>query len=223
MASAVLVAVLATGVLAKAASGEGAQHLPFLTVGVFIASIEEGARIFTPVRLLPFEHPEAGGHEFPNALQLRGTEFEVLILLGEKAGLGLRATLERYPRQPDESWPYEEFSQPPLEALRYATVVRKEASTAPLPGLRVAAFHAGCPVGFIVDTRGLTLAERGMSRATTMGLDLTRAPFLDALRKSQPSPLSATTIVVYGARQSVPPPNKRMKLTKRGPREGVAW
>lgn len=37
------------------------------------------------------------------------------------------------------------------------------------------------PVSFIVDTRGLSLAERHMQKATTMGLDLTRAEFIAAL------------------------------------------
>jgi hypothetical protein len=42
----------------------------YLTFGIFIGKIEEGARIFTPVRLLPFGHPEALNHEFPTETQL---------------------------------------------------------------------------------------------------------------------------------------------------------
>jgi hypothetical protein len=38
---------------------EGKPIIPF---GIFLGSVEEGARIFTPVRLLPFEHPESKGH-----------------------------------------------------------------------------------------------------------------------------------------------------------------
>jgi hypothetical protein len=179
---------------------------PYLPVGVFIAPIEEGARIFTPVRLLPFDHPEALRHEFPNALQLRGSEFETLVLLGGHGGLGLAATLQRYPAQPDASWPYDGFSQPPLEALRKAAVVRRSDADAPLPGLKVVGFYNGALVAFIVDTRGLSLKARRMTRPSTMGLDITRAEFLAAVQKAA-AQLSAGegTIVVYGSNASMPP------------------
>ena len=59
----------------------------YATIGLFIAGIEEGARIFTPIRLLPFEHPESEGPEFPNALQLHESEYETLVWLGQQAGL----------------------------------------------------------------------------------------------------------------------------------------
>ena len=110
MRSILVTTVLLIGCLAGSGIGR-AEGRPFLPVGVFIAPIEEGARIFTPVRLLPFDHPEALGHEFPNALQLHGTEFDTLVLLGSHAGLGLAATLQRYPRQPDAAWPYPGFDQ----------------------------------------------------------------------------------------------------------------
>ena len=130
MRSMLVTTMLLVGCLAGSGIGR-AEGRPFLPVGVFIAPIEEGARIFTPVRLLPFDHPEAAGHEFPNALQLHGTEFDALVLLGRHAGLGLAATLQRYPRQPDAAWPYPGFDQPPLEALRNAAVVRRPMAEAP--------------------------------------------------------------------------------------------
>lgn len=71
---------------------ERSQPQP-LVFGVFIASIEEGARVFTPIRLLPFEHPDAFNHEFPNALVNHTTEVEAVVHLGELAGLRLRTTL----------------------------------------------------------------------------------------------------------------------------------
>jgi hypothetical protein len=105
-----ITAALLAGVVAQPCAGQE-QTRPFLPVGVFIAPIEEGARIFTPVRLLPFDHPEAYGHEFPNALQLRGSEFDAIVLVGEHAGLRLSATHQRYPEQPDPTWPFEGFEQ----------------------------------------------------------------------------------------------------------------
>jgi hypothetical protein len=39
----------------------------------------------------------------------------------------------------------------------------------------------GKPICFIVDARNLTLAERGMKRPTSMGLDISRSDFLSAL------------------------------------------
>jgi hypothetical protein len=61
----------------------------YVTTGIFIASIEEGARIFTPTRLLPFGHPEALTHEFPTVQQFHGGEDQVLLIIGQAAGLGL--------------------------------------------------------------------------------------------------------------------------------------
>lgn len=116
---------------------------PYLTVGLFIANIEEGARIFTPVRLLPFEHPEALGHEFPTVLQFHGGEDALVVTLGRKAGLELATTLQRYPQQPDDAWPYDPFVRPPANRFTAAPVERSPAGTAPLPGLRAAAFVMG--------------------------------------------------------------------------------
>ncbi len=158
---------------------------PFLPFGIFLASVEEGARIFTPVRLLPFDHPESMGHQFPNALQLFGTEFQTIIWLGQQSGYQFGTTLHRYPMEPSPDWPYPEFSQlPDSNALRSAPPVRRPKSDAPLKGLRAVLFVNREPVGFVVDTRGLTLEERGMKRATSMGLDLSRAEFLAALSKA---------------------------------------
>ena len=166
-----------------------------LTVGVFIGSIEEGARIFTPIRLLPFDHPESLGHEFPNALQLHQSEFDLIVWLGEQVGLKLKTTLDRYPKQPTDDWWYKRFRQIPVAKVEAASVNRLQRRP-PIPGLRIAAFVGEKPVGFIVDTRGLTLEERGMERATAMGLDMTRQKFLDGLDDVRKMITDSGTVVV---------------------------
>jgi hypothetical protein len=159
----------------------------YLTTGLFIASIEEGARIFTPARLLPLDHPEALGHQFPTVLQLHGGEDQVLLAIGQAAGLRLAATLQRYPTEPDTLWPYAPFAPPPVAAIRAAPLIT-----------RAAADVDRFPVSFIVDTRGLSLADRHMRQPTTMGLDLSRAEFLDALtRAAQSAPPSGAAVIVY--------------------------
>jgi hypothetical protein len=163
------------------------QTKPSAVVGLFFGAIEEGARIFTPTRLLPFGHPEAGTHDFPTVLQLHGPEFPMLIWLGEQSGLHLWATLERYPTMPDSAWPYGDHRPPPGEdALRSAAVSHMQRRTAPLAGLRAALFDGTELVAFIVDTRGFTLAERGLTRSTASGLDLTRAEFLARVSRAPP-------------------------------------
>lgn len=164
-----------------AARTEHGMSKPYLTFGIFIGKIEEGARVFTPVRLLPFNHPEALGHEFPTALELHESEYEVLVFIGEKVGLKLQTTLERYPRQPISTWKYPAFEIPPVEQIKRADTLSFDAKTSPIPGLRVVAYKDRFPLSFIVDTRRLTLDERGMKRATAMGLDITRAQFLNGL------------------------------------------
>lgn len=170
----------------------------YLTTGLFIASIEEGARIFTPVRLLPFDHPESLGHQFPTVQQLHRGEDQVLLALGEAAGLRLGATLERYPTQPDTVWPYAPFIPPPAAEIRGASVIAKPAQDAPLPGLRALALIDRFPIAFIVDTRGLSLADRHMGRPTSMGLDVTRAEFLAAIaRAARTAPAAGAAVLVY--------------------------
>ena len=155
---------------------------PYLPIGLFFGQIEEGARILTPVRLLPFDHPEALGHQFPTLLQLHGAEFQALLWLGAHAGMRLWATLQRYPTEPSSTWPYPGYSPPPdTVQLRTAPVIHRRGIDAPLAGLRAVLYGNRRPILFIVDTRGLTLAARGMQSPTTMGLDLTRAKLLEAL------------------------------------------
>jgi hypothetical protein len=163
-------------------------------VGLFIGAIEEGARIFTPVRLLPFEHPDSEGHEFPNALVLHRSEVELLVDLGDRIGLSLRTTLERYPRLPVEEWAYVGFDTPPAIGASARPV--EASDPAALPGLHAAYFRDGRLIAFIVDTRGMTLEERGMTRPTSMGLDLTRAEFLEMLGRTADQYAPAGDIVV---------------------------
>ena len=179
-------------------SGLSAQQKPYLTFGVFIGKIEEGARIFTPVRLLPLEHPEALGHDFPTVLKFHQKEYEMLLFLGEKVGLKLKATLQRYPRQPVAEWWYPNFEIPPAEEIRRAEIKRVDPGKSPIPGLRVVAYRGGGPICFIVDTRELTLEARGMNRPTAMGLDLTRKQFLEGLREiSSWFPASDSLVVIF--------------------------
>lgn len=179
--AAITLLATAGGATAFKSAAPGPSQHKIAPVGLFIASIEEGARIFTPVRLLPFDHPDAEGHEFPNALQLHRSEYDALVWLGGQVGLRLSATLQRYPKAPAEEWWLEGFDEIPVGEIRAAPVERLPRSEAPIPGLRAVAIHEGRAICFIVDTRGLSLEERGMERPATMGLDMTRAEFLAGL------------------------------------------
>ncbi len=176
----------------------GYKPKPVVPVGLFIGKIEEGARIFTPIRLLPFEHPESEAHEFPNALQLHQSEYEALVWLGELIGLRLAATLQRYPGPPAAQWWYDEFEEVPVGKIKGATAHHKNSKASSVPGLRAVVFYEEVPICFIVDTRGLTLQERGMDRPTTMGLDMTRAQFLAGLVEAGSSlPNERVSIVTF--------------------------
>ena len=182
--AALAIALLATTAPTRARAQQPNSSAP---IGIFIGAIEEGARIFTPTRLLPFGHPEALQHQFPTALQLHGTEFQMLVWLGAQAGYRLWPTLERYPMEPGSDWPYAEFRQPPdTTMLRTARIVHRPRAESPLPGLRAVLFDGSNLIAFIVDTRGLSLADRGMSRPTSMGLDLTRAQLVAKLQQAAP-------------------------------------
>lgn len=187
-------------VLACAATTGHAQLPPpvYLTTGIFIGAIEEGERIFTPARLLPFDHPEALGHQFPTVLQLHGGEDRLLVLLGQHAGFRLAVTLQRYPTEPDSLWPYAPFRPPPVAAFRDVAPVVRPAAEAPIPGLVAVAYVDRFPVAFIVDTRGLSLAARHMERTTSMGLDISRADFVAGLAAAAGAvPAAGPSILVY--------------------------
>lgn len=170
----------------------------YVTVGLFIASIEEGARIFTPVRLLPLGHPEALGHDFPTVLQFHGGEDALLVALGRQAGLLLSTTLQRYPREPDDTWPYGPFLRPPVDRFTFVSAQRQPAHAAPLPGLRAVAFLDGFPLAFIVDTRGMSLAARHMERSTSSGLDISRAQLQRALEAAAAAgPATGAWMLIY--------------------------
>lgn len=198
--SVAFLASLVTPRIAAAQRGDaGVGSGRFLTVGLFIASIEEGARVFTPVRLLPFDHPEAHGHEFPTVEQFHRGEERILIALGRSAGLLLEATLLRYPSPPDSTWPYHPYEPPPVPVFTSLSPVRRAAEAAPIPGLRAVAFLDGFPLAFIIDTRGLSLAARHMQRATTSGLDITRQQLLMGLAAAaEAGPASGPWVLVYG-------------------------
>ena len=195
---AVSLSTLQPSASARAQRPGSAASPSFVTVGLFIASIEEGARIFTPVRLLPFEHAEALNHQFPTVLRFHGGEDRLLIALGRQAGLLLGTTLQRYPTEPDTAWPYRPFQRPPAEMFESVAVRHTSAADAPLPGLRAVAYLDGFPLAFIVDTRGLSLAARGMDRATSSGLDVSRAQLQAALAVgAQTGPPTGAWVLVY--------------------------
>jgi hypothetical protein len=76
--------------------------------------------------------------------------------------------------------------------------ITRPAGEAPLPGLRAVAYLDRFPLAFIVDTRGMSLAERHMQPATTMGLDITRAQFIAALLDAARAvPAAGPAILVY--------------------------
>lgn len=192
-------------VLLCSSRGAAAQHAaapsdsaPFVTVGLFIASIEEGARIFTPVRLLPFEHPESLNHQFPTVLQFHGGEDRLLVTLGRAAGLLLGTTLQRYPTEPDTAWPYAPIRRPPADRFAAVSPRREPAANDPLPGLRAVAYLDGFPLAFIIDTRGMSLVARRMDRATSSGLDVTRAQVQAALAAgARKGPSTGAWMLVY--------------------------
>ena len=146
-------------IAAPAARAQSTGEPAYLTTGIFIGAIEEGARIFTPVRLLPFAHPEALGHQFPTVQQLHHGEDGLLVLLGQHAGLRLKTTLQRSPVEPDTLWPFAPFQPPPAGVFQAVRPKMRLATKAPLPGLRAVAYLDGFPLAFIVDTRGMTLAQ----------------------------------------------------------------
>ncbi|NIM52212.1 MAG: hypothetical protein GTN78_20925 [Gemmatimonadales bacterium] len=170
------------------------QEKPHLLVGIYLASPEEGARVFSAVRMLPMDHPEARGHEYPTAAQFHRSEVDLFIRMGRLAGLGLYATLLRHPTLPTEEWTWEGFSPPPAEI---ATARDTTLGTAPLPGVRVVAYVDGIPLAFLVDTRGLTLEQRGMSRPTSSGLDVPREDLLRALSRAGETLPSGAWIVLF--------------------------
>lgn len=224
-------AVLALALSGSTAAAQGTPAgapAPYAPVGLFFGAIEGGERIFTPTRLLPFDHPEAGGHQFPTVTQLHGTEFPLLVWLGARAGYQLWPTLERYPTEPANDWPYRGFRAPPdTSKLARARVTEHKAAATPLPGLRAALFDGGALVAFIVDTRRLTLAERGMSRATAMGLDLTRAELLERVQRATPPDASqGYDLVLYALRASSGAPQREREhpaaLGSRGPQSARA-
>lgn len=193
---------LIIGLILLCATPGFTQNAPgprYLTTGLFIASIEEGARIFTPTRLLPFDHPEALGHEFPTVQQFHGGEDQILVAMGQAAGLRLGATLQRYPVEPDTMWPYAGYARPPAAAIREAPIIALDARETPLAGLRALAVLHREPISFIVDTRGLSLAERHMKVATTMGLDITRQELLSALKRAaEAAPATGPAVLIFG-------------------------
>ncbi len=193
------IAHLAAPGLSEAQSQAGRRYAP---IGLFIGAIEEGARIFTPARLLPREHPEALGHDFPTVQQLHATEYPLLLWLGERVGLRLGPTLQRYPAEPDSLWPYQGLEAPPdTAALRDAPVRRRPRREAPIPGLRASVYDGAELVAFIVDTRGLSLEERGMTRPTSMGLDVTRREFLERVETASSALDRGFSVVLWDGKE----------------------
>jgi hypothetical protein len=85
-----------------------------------------------------------------------------------------------------------------VEAFESVEVRHSAAGAAPLPGLRAVAYLDRFPLAFIVDTRGLSLATRRMDRATSSGLDVSRAQLQAALAVgAQTGPPTGAWMLVY--------------------------
>lgn len=180
-------------------SATGADPEGVTPFGVVLNAVERGARIYCPILLLPFEHPDSLGHEFPNPPRWHASEADTLVVLGERAGLGLGATVRRYPRPVGDDWPYPEFLPPSPERIAAAEVLSFARERAPIPGLRAVAFEDRTLIAFLIDTRGMTLEERGMTRATSMGLDLTRGELLAGMEEVAGwVPTTGCQVVVFG-------------------------
>lgn len=167
----------------------------FLPIGIYLGSPEEGARVLTAVRLYPETHPDALGHEYPTAFGFRRSEVELLVRMGRLVGLDLYATLMRHPSPPEEEWGFDGFSPPPPALLQAESI---EAGPTPVPGVRVVAYVDGEPLAYLVDTRGLSLEERGMERATSSGLDIPRTAFVSALEAAGRQLPAGPWLAVFG-------------------------
>lgn len=190
--------ILGIGLLAAAlasATETHAQEREPLLFGIYLGAPELGERIFSAVRMFPVDHPEALGHEYPTASRFHRREVDILLRLGETVGLDLYATLMRHPAYPADDWPYEDFAPPPQALLSSRDTVLV---SAPAPGVRVAAYLDGTPLAFLIDTRDLTLEQRGMSRPTSSGLDIGREEFVGAFYRTGEELPSGAWIVVFG-------------------------
>lgn len=154
----------------------------YLPVGVYLGDISEGARIITFIRLFPVGHPMAEEHTYPTASVLHRTEVELLIHMGRQLDFNLYATLNRFPDPPTGEWQWPEFEPPPVEVLTGGESGPFPDEVA-IPGLVALACLNRGPLAYLVDTRDLTLEERGMERATSSGLDMSRDIFEQELRR----------------------------------------
>lgn len=154
----------------------------YLATGIYLGNIEEGARIISFVRLLPKEHPQAQGHDYPTLFQFHKSEFETHLLLGEQLGWKLYATLFRHPTAPGDDWKFQEYTPINVNRIRDAKSIDKSNSL--IPGIKILACLNNQPVAYIIDTRDLSLKERGMTRATSSGLDMNRDQFEQILKEN---------------------------------------
>ncbi len=161
--------------------GRTAPKGSFIPVGLFLGSPEEGARMLSAVRLLPRDHRDSRGEQFPLVSTFSKDEVDALLLLGDAAGFDFGPTLDQFPLEPLNNWRYRDFRPPPVSDLEIAKRIFLDSSDAPFHGLVAAAFHDGNPVCFLVDTRSLSLRARDMRRPNELGLDIRRSRFLDGL------------------------------------------
>jgi len=168
----------------------------FIPIGFTLGDLTLGERVITFHRLLPFDHPETQGHQFPTATVFTKKEVEIFMHLGNQIGWNLYATLWRHPATPVDDWMYPDYPELPLAKIKELAIVKPK-SPPPLKGLKAVCFLNNEPVIYIIDTRGITLAERGMQRATAGGIDMTRREFLDKLREAQKESSGSDGIIIY--------------------------
>ena len=168
----------------------------FIPIGIYLGDLTLGERVITFTRFLPFSHPETKGHDYPTATLFTKSEVEIFMHLGEQLGWNLYATLWRHPATPVDQWMYPEFPELPVEKIKNLPVVESDDSP-PLKGLKAVCFLNDQPVAFIMDTRGITLEERGMKRSTSSGVDMSREEFFSRLSLSQKEMTGSDAIIVY--------------------------
>jgi len=172
------------------------QEHELIPIGFTLGDLTLGERIITFHRLLPFDHPETNGHQFPTATVYTQNEVEIFMQLGNLLGWNLYATLWRHPSTPVEEWMYPDYPELPKSKIKELDVVRTNKEPT-LKGLKAVCFLNNKPVVYIIDTRGISLAERGMSRPTAGGIDMTRAEFLTKLSESKPKETGGDIIVIF--------------------------
>lgn len=187
---------IAAFLLPNPANSQAKQEHDYIPIGFSLGDLTLGERVITFHRLLPFDHPETRGHEFPTATVYTKNEVDIFIYIGKQLGWNLYATLWRHPSTPVDKWMYPDYPELPGKKITSLEIIHSK-SEPPLKGLRAVCFLNNKPVVYIFDTRGISLKERGMSRATAGGIDMTRKEFLNKLSSAKEDDSKPDVIIVF--------------------------